>query len=52
MQSFIAMLGVVTAVAFTGSAFAQDAAPPSNKADCEAAGGMWNAESNTCADKE
>jgi hypothetical protein len=42
------MLGALTAVAFTGSAFAQDAAPPSNKADC----GMWNAESNTCADKE
>jgi hypothetical protein len=51
MKSFIAMLAVVTAVAFTGSAFAQDAAP-SNKADCEAAGGMWNADTSTCADKE
>jgi hypothetical protein len=52
MKSFVAMLAVVTAVAFTGSAFAQDAAPPSNKADCEAAGGMWNADTNTCANSE
>jgi len=51
MKSFIGMLAVVTAVAFTGSAFAQDAAP-NNKAACEAAGGMWNADTNTCANSE
>jgi len=52
MKTFIATLAIATAVAFTGSAFAQNAAPPSNKADCEAAGGMWNADTNTCANSE
>jgi len=51
MKTFIAMLAITTAVAFTGSAFAQDAAP-SNKADCEAAGGMWNADTSSCAQKQ
>jgi hypothetical protein len=52
MKHFIAMLAIATAVAFTGSAFAQDAAPPSNKADCEAGGGIWDAANSACVEKE
>jgi hypothetical protein len=51
MKHFIAMLTIATAVAFTGSAFAQDAAP-SNKAACEAAGGIWDAANSACVSKE
>ncbi len=51
MKTFVSMLAVAAAIAFTSPAFAQDAAP-NNQADCEAAGGMWNADTSTCAAKE
>jgi hypothetical protein len=35
--------------AATGPAFAGDAASAKNKADCEAAGGTWNADASSCA---
>lgn len=49
MKSFISMLALAIAVAVTGPAFAGDAASAKNKADCEAAGGTWNADASTCA---
>jgi len=49
MKSFISMLALAIAVAGTGPAFAGDAASAKNKADCEAAGGTWNADASTCA---
>jgi hypothetical protein len=49
MKSFVSMLALAIAVAVTGPAFAGDAASAKNKADCEAAGGTWNADSNSCA---
>jgi len=51
MKSFISMLALTIAVAAAGPAFAGDAASAKNQTDCEAAGGMWNADSNTCAEK-
>jgi len=49
LKSFISMLALAIAVAVTGPAFAGDAASAKNKADCEAAGGTWNADASTCA---
>jgi len=50
MKYFVSMLAIASALALTGPAFAQDA--PANKADCEAAGGIWDAANSACADKE
>jgi len=52
MKTFVSMLAVAAAIAFAGPAFAGDAASAKSQADCEAAGGMWNADTSTCADKE
>ena len=51
MKTFVSTLAIAAAIALASPAFAQDAAP-SNQADCEAAGGMWNAETSSCAAKE
>jgi hypothetical protein len=50
MKYFVSMLAIASALALTGPAFAQDA--PANKADCEAAGGIWDAANSACAEKE
>ena len=44
MKYFASMLAIATALAAAPPAFAG----PDNQADCEAAGGTWNAESNSC----
>lgn len=44
MKYFVSMLAIATALATAAPAFAG----PDNQADCEAAGGTWNAESNSC----
>jgi hypothetical protein len=51
MKSFISMLALTIAIAAAGPAFAGDAAGAKTQADCEAAGGMWNADANTCSEK-
>lgn len=43
MKYFVSMLALASALAVTGPAVAAD-----NQADCEAAGGVWNADTNTC----
>lgn len=43
MKYFVSTLALVSALALTGPAVAAD-----NQADCEAAGGVWNADTNTC----
>ena len=50
MKHFVSMLAVAAAVAFAAPAFAQDA--PANQADCEAAGGIWDAANSACVEKE
>lgn len=43
MKTFVSMLTVAAAIAFTSPAFAGD-----SQAGCEAAGGVWSAETKTC----
>jgi hypothetical protein len=47
MRAFVTTLALAIAVAFAGVAFAAEGAPKS-KAECEAAGGSWDAASNSC----
>jgi hypothetical protein len=45
MKVFVTTIALALAVAFAGSAFAGS---PKTKAECEAAGGKWDAATNTC----
>ena len=40
------------ALAVTGPAFAGDVTKATNAADCEKAGGMWDASTNKCSEKK
>ena len=51
MKMFISTLALTLAVAFAGTAFAQDA-EPTNAADCAKVGGKWDAATNTCSVKK
>lgn len=46
MKVFVSMLAIASALAFTGPAFAG----PASQADCEASGGVWNADTNSCSE--
>ena len=50
MNSLASMVALAVAIAVTGPAFAQDATKAMTEADCEKAGGMWNAQSYKCAE--
>jgi hypothetical protein len=52
MKTFMSMLAVAAAVAFTGPAFAGDVTAATNQADCEKAGGQWDANTSKCAEKK
>ena len=52
MKGLISMLALAIALAFTGPAFAGDVTAAKTEADCKAAGGMWDAATNTCAEKK
>ena len=52
MKALIATLAVALALAFTGPAFAGDVMTAKTEADCKAAGGMWDAATNTCSEKK
>ena len=43
MKYLVSMLAIASALALSGPAFAGD-----SQADCEAAGGTWNADTKTC----
>ena len=49
MKAFISMLVLTLAVAFSVSAFAGDAAMAKTQADCEKAGGKWDAQTSKCS---
>jgi hypothetical protein len=51
MKSLVSMIALALAIAVTGPAFAGSAMKASNKAECDKAGGMWDAQNNTCAKK-
>ena len=51
MKTLIATFAVALALAFTGPVFAGDVTAAKTEADCKAAGGMWDAATNTCEKK-
>jgi hypothetical protein len=44
-------LALALGVAFAAPAFAGDVSMAKTKADCDKAGGMWDASTNTCKSK-
>jgi hypothetical protein len=52
MKTFMSMLALAAAIAFTGPAFAGDVTAATNQADCEKAGGLWDANTSKCAEKK
>ena len=51
MRTLISTFVLALALAFTGPAFAGDVTKAENQADCEKAGGMWDAQAYTCSAK-
>jgi hypothetical protein len=49
MKSLISILAITLAVAFTGPTFAGGA---KTKAECEKAGGTWDAQTYKCSEKK
>jgi hypothetical protein len=51
MRTIAYALALALGVAFATSAFAADVTTATTKADCDKAGGMWDATTNTCKSK-
>jgi hypothetical protein len=51
MRTIAYALALALGVAFATSAFAADVTTAKTKADCDKAGGMWDATTNTCKSK-
>jgi hypothetical protein len=52
MRSIAYALALALGVAFAASAFAADVTTAKTKADCDKAGGVWDATTNTCMAKQ
>jgi hypothetical protein len=52
MKTLISIFALALALAFTGPAFAGDVTAAKTEADCQKAGGMWDAKTSTCGDKK
>jgi hypothetical protein len=52
MKTVITTFAVALAVAFAAPAFAGNVTTAKTMADCQKAGGMWDAKTNTCAEKK
>jgi hypothetical protein len=52
MKTFVSIFAITLALAFTGPAFAGDVSTAKTEADCQKAGGVWNADTNQCQAKE
>ena len=52
MKTLTSTFALALALAFTGPAFAGDVTTAKNQADCEKAGGMWDAQTYKCAAKQ
>ena len=52
MKTLISMFALALALAFTAPAFAGDVTAAKTQADCQKAGGMWDAKTNTCTAKK
>jgi hypothetical protein len=51
-RTLVSTLALVVALAFTGTAFAGDVTTAKNQADCEKAGGSWDAAAKLCSEKK
>ena len=51
MKALVSIVALAVALAMTGPAFAGDATKAKTQADCEKAGGMWDAASYKCSGK-
>jgi hypothetical protein len=51
MKTLVSTFVLALALAMTGPAFAGDVTKATNKADCDKAGGMWDAATNKCSEK-
>jgi hypothetical protein len=51
MKTFVSGFALALALAFTGPAFAQDAATATDKASCDKAGGTWDDAAKKCTPK-
>ena len=52
MRTLVSMFALALALTFTGPAFAGDVTKATNAAECEKAGGMWDASANKCTEKK
>jgi hypothetical protein len=52
MKTLVSSLALALALAVTGPAFAGDVSTAKNQADCEKAGGLWNADTSLCEEKK
>jgi hypothetical protein len=51
MKTLVSIFALTLGLAFTVPAFAADVTAAKTKADCEKAGGMWDAKTNKCSKK-
>lgn len=51
MKTLVSTIALLLAFAVTGPAFAGDVSTAKNQADCEKAGGIWDAEASKCSEK-
>jgi hypothetical protein len=52
MKALVSMVAVAVALAVTGPAFAGDVTTAKTQADCEKAGGAWDAAASKCSEKK
>jgi hypothetical protein len=52
MKALISTMAIAIALAVTGPAFAGDVTTAKTQADCEKAGGVWDAATSACSEKK
>lgn len=52
MKVLLSTFALALALAFTGPAFAGDVTAAKTEADCQKAGGTWDAATSTCSEKK
>ena len=52
MKTLVSIFALALALAFTGPAFAGDVTTAKTQADCEKAGGAWDAATYKCSEKK
>jgi hypothetical protein len=52
MKALVSMVALAVAIAVAGPAFAGDVTAAKTQADCDKAGGMWDAATSKCSEKK